>query len=272
MSRRSYPVLNGSKTVSREKAEILKNSRRRGIIKALSSDTSMLDSLVGLFLEQDAEPEALNKRDVTDQVAVWEERVPLEEISDRRLKSVYATSHQHHFPLLDEEDIINHYPDEGLVEPLPAVEDYADLVEERPYKDSAFPGAETSRDTGYVLTTDTAYELLSNDRRRRTLGFMRNRRDEEFTVGELSEYLAQREKSGEDPITSGERKTAYIGLSQCHLPKLDKTEVIDYNENRKTVERGEYFEEVTSYLSEDPEPFSEPEVRKAKVLGVLPLF
>ena len=272
MSRRSHPALSSSKSVSREDAEILKNSRRRGIIKALSSDTGMLDSLVGLFLEQENDSEPVGKRDLSDQVAVWEQGVPLDEISYKKLKSVYATIHQHHLDILDEEDLINRYPHEGLVEPLPGVDDYTELIEDRPHKESAFPGADNSRNTDSVLTTDQAYDALSNGRRRQTLSYMGNSRDVKFSVGELSEHLARLEQPDGDSITSGERKAAYVGLAQCHLPMLDETEVIDYDDNRKNVRRGRHFEDVTSYLPADSESISEPGVRKAKALGVLPLF
>lgn len=274
MSRRSYPGISGSETVSREEAEILRNSRRRGIIRALSSDPGMLDSFIGLFLEpdpQDSEP--VDKKDVVNQVAAWEEGKPVEKVPHGKLKSVQATSHQHHFPALDEEDIINHYPDEGLVEPLPTVDDYAEMVEDRPYKESPFPGADIPWDADYALTTDEAYDILSNDRRRYTLRYLGNQSEEDFTLGELSEHVAEREKSpDEGPIGSRERKTAYIGLSQCHLPQMDNAEVIEYDDNRKTIERGEYFDDVAAYLPDESEDFSGDEGNRVRALSVIPLF
>jgi hypothetical protein len=100
MSGRSYPSINYSNTISAQEAELLKNSHRIGIIKALSGEQSMLDSFVGLFLEQEREP--VDKRTVTEQVAVMEEGKPLDEISDGKMKSIQATAHQNHYPVLDE--------------------------------------------------------------------------------------------------------------------------------------------------------------------------
>lgn len=273
MSRRSYPGFNSADTVSTEEAEILSNSRRRGIIKALSSDTSPLDSLVDLFLEKDNDPEMVDKRDVVEQIAVWEEGMPVDDIHRRVLKSIQVTTHQHHFPKLEDEDIINHYPEEGLVEPKPVADEYAEMIEERPYKDSPFPGADIPVDADNILTTDGAYEVLSNDRRRYTLGYMGNRTEEKFTLGELSEHVAERLKMpDEEPISSSERKTAYISLAQCHLPKLDRAGVIEYNDDRKTLEKGEYFEDVARYLPDEMVDVSNTQNSRARALSIIPLF
>ncbi|PSH02529.1 MAG: hypothetical protein BRC26_00080 [Nanohaloarchaea archaeon QH_8_44_6] len=122
------------------------------------------------------------------------------------------------------------------------------------------------------MTMDEAYDALSNERRRQTLSYMGDNRDVKFSVGELSEHLARLEQPDKDSITSGERKTAYVSLAQCHLPMMDGTEIVDYDDSRKNVRRGRHFEDVTSYLPADSESISEPGVRKTKALGVLPLF
>jgi hypothetical protein len=85
-------------------------------------------------------------------------------------------------------------------------------------------------DSGASL--DVIFEILKNSRRREVLHFLRER-DEQVSLGELAEHVAAIEnETTTDALTSSERKRVYVGLYQCHLPKMDDIGVVDFNQDR----------------------------------------
>jgi len=49
-------------------------------------------------------------------------------------------------------------------------------------------------------------------------------------------------------ITSDERKRVYVGLYQCHLPKMDGMDVVDFNKPRATIEPSTNIDMLYTYL------------------------
>lgn len=85
------------------------------------------------------------------------------------------------------------------------------------------------------LTKGDVFELLMNRRRRDVLAYLCE--NEETTLDELATHIAAKENGITiDQLSSEQRKRVYIGLYQSHLPKLDDAGVIDYNQNRGTIE------------------------------------
>ena len=101
---------------------------------------------------------------------------------------------------------------------------------------------------------DQLFEILKNERRRRVLGYLIES-GEEVTLDELAEAIAARE-TGKDvrQITSQERKRVYVGLYQCHLPKMDDYGAVSYNKPRGRIEPGENTHLFDRYLSVEEEP------------------
>ena len=101
---------------------------------------------------------------------------------------------------------------------------------------------------------DQLFEILKNERRRRVLGYLIES-GEELTLDELAEAIAARE-TGKDvrQITSQERKRVYVGLYQCHLPKMDDYGAIAYNKPRGRIEPGAHTHLFERYLSVEEEP------------------
>lgn len=98
------------------------------------------------------------------------------------------------------------------------------------------------------LPLDVVYDLLSNERRRIVLRYLRSESGT-TTLGTLAERIASIENDKPvEALSSAERKRVYICLYQCHLPKMDDADAIDFEENRKTVDVGERFEDVTRFL------------------------
>lgn len=105
---------------------------------------------------------------------------------------------------------------------------------------------------GYELPLDEVFETLKNSRRRETLRYLRENGGE-TTLSDVAEHIAALENDTTvRAISSAQRKRVYVGLYQCHLPKMDDTDVIDFEQNRGTIELGPNAEQLYPYL-EEPE-------------------
>jgi len=97
------------------------------------------------------------------------------------------------------------------------------------------------------LPLDQVFEILKNRRRRLVLEYLQDR--EQVSLGEIAEHVAADENDTTvKQITSKERKCAYVGLYQCHLPKMDDMDVVDFNQNRGRVSLGRNADQLTEYL------------------------
>ena len=98
---------------------------------------------------------------------------------------------------------------------------------------------------------DVIFDILKNERRRRTLEFLRE--EPTTTLSDLAEHVAalENDKSVRE-LTSSERKRVYVGLYQCHLPKMADAGVIDHDRSRGTVELREATSPYFVYLDIEP--------------------
>lgn len=104
------------------------------------------------------------------------------------------------------------------------------------------------------LSLDKKFELLKNQRRRWVLKFLLQN-GEASTTGELAEHVAvlENDKEHVNGLTSQERKAAYVGLYQCHLPKMDDYGVIRFNQARGRIELTEQAYQLEEYLERETE-------------------
>ena len=111
---------------------------------------------------------------------------------------------------------------------------------------------------GVDLTPDMIFEVLKNERRRRVLRYL-DGKEEPMKLGALAEEIAARENDKTvDALSSRERKRVYVGLYQCHLPKMDDMEIVAFNRNRGLVELDENATYLEPYLdtgSEEQPPW-----------------
>jgi len=113
--------------------------------------------------------------------------------------------------------------------------------------------AEPEPATAEPLSLDLVFEVLKNERRRRVLKFLCEN-PETVSLSDLAEHIAAIENDKpETALSSQERKRVYVGLYQCHLPKMDDTDVIDFNGDRGTVALGENAEQLYPFLDTDDE-------------------
>ncbi|WP_418286691.1 DUF7344 domain-containing protein [Halorubrum sp. DTA46] len=107
-------------------------------------------------------------------------------------------------------------------------------------------GSERSR-----VTTDEMFDVLKNERRRAVLRYL----IEHEGCGELSdvaEHIAAAENDTTiQQLSSQERKRVRIALYQCHLPKMDSLQLVEYNKPRGTIELREAASEFEPYLDLD---------------------
>lgn len=98
------------------------------------------------------------------------------------------------------------------------------------------------------LSKDLVFELLKESRRRLLLRLL-DENTGKSTLGEMAELIAAEENGCDrSQISSDERKRAYVGLYQCHLPKMDDANVIDFDRARGDIELRPEANELLPYL------------------------
>jgi len=94
------------------------------------------------------------------------------------------------------------------------------------------------------------YEVLSSERRRIAIDYLRNNPNP-VDVNELAENVAA-EEQGESPPPKDARKAVYVSLHQTHLPKLDELNIAEYDTENKQVSLSESFRDVAIYMEVVP--------------------
>lgn len=103
------------------------------------------------------------------------------------------------------------------------------------------------------LPKDTIFDLLKVERRREVLKYL-DTNGEETTLSDVAEHIAAKENGIEQGrLSSKQRKRVYVGLYQCHLPKMDDVDVIDFDQARGTIKLRSEAEQLFPYLYLDPE-------------------
>ena len=120
----------------------------------------------------------------------------------------------------------------------------------------------------YELSKSEVFELLSADRRQAVLLYL-DSTDGRANLGELAEHIAGREcNCSPAELSSQQRKRAYVGLYQCHLPKMADAGVIEYGSDRGTVALNERSNRLLKYLYfEEDDNTGEPEGVLERLLG-----
>jgi len=111
------------------------------------------------------------------------------------------------------------------------------------------------QDDADALSLDLVFEILKNSRRREVINYLREHDDRErIALGELAEHVAAIENdTTTDALTSSQRKRVYVGLYQCHLPKMDDMGVVDFNQDRGHVALAANVDLLTEYLDRPAE-------------------
>lgn len=113
-------------------------------------------------------------------------------------------------------------------------------------------GGESAPDADGPIPLDQVFSILKNSRRRQVLEHLEEA-DGRASLGDVAEHIAARENDKDvRQITSHERKRAYVGLYQCHLPKMDAMGIISFDKDRGTIDLGEDVDVFFDYLQTSP--------------------
>lgn len=109
-------------------------------------------------------------------------------------------------------------------------------------------GAATANDD-QEISQDELLKILSNQRRRFAIHYLKQKGHTELTVTELAEQVAGWENGKEiEELTQNERKRVRSALRQFHLPKMADSGLIEYNTTRGTVSLTEATRNVNFYI------------------------
>lgn len=101
------------------------------------------------------------------------------------------------------------------------------------------------------LSLDVVFNILQNRRSRLVLQAIEER-DGTTTLSDLAEHIGGIENDKPSTaLNAQERKRVYVGLYQCHLPKMDDAGAIEFDKNRGTVERGPMADTYHTYLERE---------------------
>lgn len=106
-------------------------------------------------------------------------------------------------------------------------------------------------DTG-ELPLDVIFEIIKNERRRRVLEYLDETDEETVALGDLAEHIAALENgTTERALSAQQRKRVYVGLYQCHLPKMMESGIVEFDKNRGTIAVGPNVDQLGPYLDVD---------------------
>ncbi|QPV63594.1 hypothetical protein I7X12_02880 [Halosimplex litoreum] len=136
------------------------------------------------------------------------------------------------------------------------------------------PESEADSQSVADLPLDHVFEILKNERRRTVLHYLQDHGGT-VSLGELAEHVAAVENGTTvAQVTSNERKCVYVGLYQCHLPKMDDMDIVEFNQNRGRISLGPNAAQLYEYLEESddldrPWPLYYGSLTGAGVLGLV---
>lgn len=96
-----------------------------------------------------------------------------------------------------------------------------------------------------VSETAELFNLVGNARRIHALTGICQRNGDVFTVGTMVDWVAEAEC---DAVDEEHRKSVYIALFQCHLPRLAAARVIYYDKDTAKVRPRPRFDDAMRVL------------------------
>lgn len=99
-----------------------------------------------------------------------------------------------------------------------------------------------------TLSTSDVFDILKNERRRAVIQFLHDH-GSEASLSDVSEHIAAAENDTDvRHLSSQERKRVRIALYQCHLPRMDRLGIVDFDKDRGTIEFRPPASQVQRYL------------------------
>lgn len=99
------------------------------------------------------------------------------------------------------------------------------------------------------MSPDLVFEILSNTRRRMVLFYLRQYGGA-VTVQKLAGEIAALENEVDvDDLSRQQRKRVYVSLYQTHIPKLEETGIVEYDDDSGEVRLTNRAGEIDTYLT-----------------------
>lgn len=161
------------------------------------------------------------------EVAARRDNVSIDAVSTDQYREAHEELYTEHLSSMEDIGLVTFDREQGMVQLTPPGRELGAYVEEREL------GGDDEQNRSLDpedITADGLFEVISNDRRRRVLGFLASR-GSSTRLDVLADHLAAWE-DGETTATVSEnrRKRAYVSLYQVHLPKLDERGYISYDD------------------------------------------
>jgi hypothetical protein len=103
------------------------------------------------------------------------------------------------------------------------------------------------------LSQGEVYDLLSNARRRYVISYLRDH-NEPVELTDLSRAVAAWENdTSEEELSDQQTKRVYVSLYQTHVPKLDDSGLVDYNQETGAIQLTSSVNELDNYLPAEEE-------------------
>lgn len=115
------------------------------------------------------------------------------------------------------------------------------------------PSESVHAEDGTKITQQEIFKVLSNDRRRCTIHYLKQHENETVPLRDIVDYVTAWENDVPvNQLDSYTRKSVYTALRQSHLPMLDDAGVIEYDQLRGEAQLAEAAREVKMYLDYVP--------------------
>lgn len=102
--------------------------------------------------------------------------------------------------------------------------------------------------SGHELEKEDAFNILYNPRRRQTLQLLAQH-GRSYSMDELVERIAAKENDVPvGDLKRQQRRRVHVSLYQTHLPLLDETDAIKYDQQSDRIEPGPALRELVPYL------------------------
>lgn len=128
-----------------------------------------------------------------------------------------------------------------------------EITHDLPVSTDRLPGRIRTDDR--TLRREEIFEILSNERRRLVLEYLRTHDEvERIDFRALVDQVAAWEnETTTDRLSSGDRKCVYTALRQTHLPKMQGFGLVEFDHNRGHVEPTDITSELYPYMDFLPE-------------------
>lgn len=101
------------------------------------------------------------------------------------------------------------------------------------------------------LSSDEIFSLLGNGRRRFILRYLK-KEDQPVALSQVVEEVAAWESDKPvEELSENERKRVYVSLYQTHIPKLAAADLINYEDDERTVELADGATQIEPYIDDE---------------------